>query len=79
MWHIRRTIFAMEKQKCLLVLYLAYYIAVKNIVITDGVAMEMRQCVPLNVALHFVANNKNTRSFSCKLPETNLAFADRFW
>jgi hypothetical protein len=78
MWHIRGTIFAMEKQKCVLVVFLAYYIAVKNIVITDGVAMEMRQCVPLNAALHFVANNKNTHSFSCMLPETNLAFADRF-
>lgn len=56
---------------------LAYYIAVKNIITTDGVAMEMRRCILFNVALHVIANNKNTRSFSCKLPETNLASADR--
>jgi hypothetical protein len=58
MWHVRGTIFAMEKQKYVLVVFLAYYIAVKNMIITDGVAMEMRECVLFNVALHVTANNK---------------------
>jgi len=77
MWQFRGNIFAMVKQKCLLVLFLAHYIAFNYTVITDGVVMEMRQCVLLNVALHFMANNENTHNFSCKLPEANLAFADR--
>jgi len=77
MRQFRGTIFVMEKQKCVLFVFLVYHIAVKNIVITDGVAMEMRQCVLFNIALHVMANKKHTQGFSCKLPETCLAFSDR--
>jgi len=71
MRHFRGNIFAMEKQKFFLFVFLVYHVAVKNIVITDGVAMEMRYCVLFNIELHVMTDNKNTHSFSCKLPQTN--------
>jgi len=77
MRQFRGTIFAMEKQKCVLFVFLVYHIAVKNILITDGVVMEMRQRVIFNIALLVMANNKTAHGFSCKLLETCLAFADR--